>query len=146
MEKSQNIGTKSAFTPWFKLKKIIIDTIRGDSFLYVSHKYDYKFGYWLLQCFSIDLTITFSHCFLLLYSFLQEKKKKKKKREKKKVLSYTFRYINIIHAILEFDEWQFYSRRKCTFNPYILTFFHFGPYILILPLLVPKPINAYYFR
>ena len=38
------------------------------------------------------------------------------------------------------------NRRKCTFSPYILTFFHFGPYILILPLLVPKPINACYFR
>ena len=24
-------------------------------------------------------------------------------------------------------------------------FFHFGPYILILPFLVPKPINTYYF-
>ena len=35
---------------------------------------------------------------------------------------------------------------KYTFSPYILTFFHFGPYILILPLLVPKPINACYFR
>ena len=33
-------------------------------------------------------------------------------------------------------------RRKCTFNPYILTFFHFSPYILFLPLLVSKPINA----
>ena len=37
-------------------------------------------------------------------------------------------------------------RRKCTFSPYILTFFHFSPYILILPLLVPKPINACYFH
>ena len=34
--------------------------------------------------------------------------------------------------------------RKCTFSPYILTFFHFGPYIFILPLLVPKPINAWH--
>ena len=32
------------------------------------------------------------------------------------------------------------TRRKCTFSPYILTFFHFSPYILFLPLLVPKPI------
>ena len=40
----------------------------------------------------------------------------------------------------------FNSRHKCTFSSYILTFFHFGPYILILPLLVPKPINACYFR
>ena len=36
-------------------------------------------------------------------------------------------------------------RCKCTFSPYILTFFHLGPYILILPLLVPKPINVCYF-
>ena len=32
-------------------------------------------------------------------------------------------------------------RRKCTFSLYILAFFHFGSYILILPLLVPKPIK-----
>ena len=38
------------------------------------------------------------------------------------------------------------KRRKCTFSPYILVFFHFSPYILILPLLVPKPINACYFH
>ena len=38
------------------------------------------------------------------------------------------------------------SRHKCTFSPYILTFFHLSPYIFILPLLVPKPINACYFR
>ena len=37
-------------------------------------------------------------------------------------------------------------RRKCTFSSYNLTFFHFGPYILILLLLVSKPINACYFR
>ena len=39
-----------------------------------------------------------------------------------------------------------FFRRKCTFSPYILTFFHFSPYILILPLLVFKPINACYFH
>ena len=37
------------------------------------------------------------------------------------------------------------SWRKCTFNPYIFHFFHFGPYILFLPLLVPKPINVSHF-
>ena len=31
---------------------------------------------------------------------------------------------------------------KCTFSPYILIFFHFGPYIFILPLLVSKSINT----
>ena len=36
------------------------------------------------------------------------------------------------------------SIKKCIFNPYILTFFHFDPYIFILRLLVPKPINAWY--
>ena len=34
--------------------------------------------------------------------------------------------------------------RKYTFNFYVLTFFHFGPYIFILPLLIPKPINAWH--
>ena len=33
---------------------------------------------------------------------------------------------------------------KYTFSPYILAFFHFGPYIFILPLLVPKPINVWH--
>ena len=28
----------------FKLKKIVIGTVRGDQFLYISHKFDYKFG------------------------------------------------------------------------------------------------------
>ena len=31
---------------------------------------------------------------------------------------------------------------KCTFSFYILYFFHFDSYILFLPLLIPKPINA----
>ena len=39
-----------------------------------------------------------------------------------------------------------YIWRKCTFSPYILTFFHFNLYILFLPLLVPKSINICYFR
>ena len=38
------------------------------------------------------------------------------------------------------------SRRKCTFSPYILTFFYFSLYILFLSLLVLEPINACYFR
>ena len=36
------------------------------------------------------------------------------------------------------------NKRKCTFSPYILTFFHFSPYILFLPLLVPKSIYAFH--
>ena len=39
----------------------------------------------------------------------------------------------------------FLHRHKCTFNPYILAFFHFDPYISISQLLVPNPINACYF-
>ena len=39
-----------------------------------------------------------------------------------------------------------FSWHKCTFSPYILAFFHFSPYILILPLLVPEPINVCYFH
>ena len=35
-----------------------------------------------------------------------------------------------------------FFRRKCIFSPYILHFFHFGFYILFLPLLVSKLINA----
>ena len=38
------------------------------------------------------------------------------------------------------------SRHKCTFIPYILNFFHFSPYIFILPLLVLKLINVCYFH
>ena len=32
-----------------------------------------------------------------------------------------------------------------TFSSYILVFFHFSSYILILPLLVPKSVNVFYF-
>ena len=54
-------------------------------------------------------------CSFLTLQFLGVFTKKKKKflgvttLGEKKVLSYTLRYINIIHATLEFDEWQFYS-------------------------------------
>ena len=41
---------------------------------------------------------------------------------------------------------EIFLRHKCTFSPYILAFFYFGPYILILSLLVPKPINVCYFH
>ena len=37
------------------------------------------------------------------------------------------------------------SWRKYTFGPYILKSFLFGPYISILPLLVPKTKNTFYF-
>ena len=47
-------------------------------------------------------------------------------------------------TILKWRMSQVYSRRKCTFGHYILHFFHFGPYILFLPLLAPKPINVWH--
>ena len=54
---------------WFKLKKIVIGTVRRDQFLYTSHKFDYKFGSWLLQCFSFDFSIPFflESSFSILY-------------------------------------------------------------------------------
>ena len=64
--------------------------------------------------------------------------KRKIGRNKTKTSCKTF-----IHFKLENDVWGVIAfRLKYTFNPYILTFFHFGPYIFILPLLVPKPISA----
>ena len=48
---------------------------------------------------------------------------------------------NLFESLFQFFRYW----RKCTFSPYILVFFHFGPYIFISPLLVPKPINACYF-
>ena len=42
---------------WFKLKKIILGIVRGDQFLYIFHKFDYKFDSWLLQCFSLDFDL-----------------------------------------------------------------------------------------
>ena len=48
------------------------------------------------------------------------------------------------HAILR-QACFFFIGCKCTFSPYILVFFHFSPYILILPLLVPKSTNAFFF-
>ena len=38
---------------WFRLKKIVLGIVWWDQFLYISHKFDYKFGSWLLQCFSL---------------------------------------------------------------------------------------------
>ena len=35
----------------FELKKIVIGTVRGDQFLYISLKFDYKYNSRLLQCF-----------------------------------------------------------------------------------------------
>ena len=42
---------------WFKLKKIVLDTVRGVQLLYISLKFDYKYNSWLLQCFSLSFSI-----------------------------------------------------------------------------------------
>ena len=39
---------------WFQLKRTVLGTVRGDQFLYISNKFDYKSVFWLLQCFSLD--------------------------------------------------------------------------------------------
>ena len=36
----------------FEQKKIVIDAVRGDQFLYITLKFDYKYSSGLLQCFS----------------------------------------------------------------------------------------------
>ena len=40
---------------YWLVKKIVLGTVQEDQFLYISHKFDYNFGSWLLQCFSIFL-------------------------------------------------------------------------------------------
>ena len=58
---------------WFKQKKIILGIVRGDQFLYISHKFDYKFDSWLLQCFSLDFDLFLSVSlspFILLSPFI----------------------------------------------------------------------------
>ena len=58
---------------WFKLNKIILGIVRGDQFLYISHKFDYKFDSWLLQCFSLDFDLFLSvplSPFILLSPFI----------------------------------------------------------------------------
>ena len=54
--------------------------------------------------------------------------------------------LSVTHGLLYMVQNESYnqSRRKCIFSPYILAFFYFGPYIFILPLLIPKPINAWH--
>ena len=44
---------------WFKLKKIVLDTVRGVQLLYISLKFDYKYNSWLLQCFSLRVSFPF---------------------------------------------------------------------------------------
>ena len=33
---------------WFKVKKIVLGIVQGDQFLYISCKFDYNFGSWLI--------------------------------------------------------------------------------------------------
>ena len=62
---------------WFILNKIVLGTIRGDQFLYISLQLDYKFNFQLLQCFSLEFSIPLSHClppilyhaFAFIYAF-----------------------------------------------------------------------------
>ena len=42
---------------WFKLKKIVLDTVRGVQLLYISLKFHYKYNFLLLQCFSLSFSI-----------------------------------------------------------------------------------------
>ena len=44
---------------WFKLKEIVPNTVQEDQFLYVTHKFGYKFNSWLLQYFSLNFSISF---------------------------------------------------------------------------------------
>ena len=50
-------------TKWVPMTRIVW----GDQFLYISHKFDYKFVSWLLQCFSLDFSILFLSLFPILY-------------------------------------------------------------------------------
>ena len=42
---------------WFKLKKIVLDTVREVQLLYISLKFHYKYNFLLLQCFSLSFSI-----------------------------------------------------------------------------------------
>ena len=51
----------------FMVKKIVIDIVQGDQFLYLSFRFDYKVSSRLLQCFSLCFPIPLSHCSPSLY-------------------------------------------------------------------------------
>ena len=50
---------KNRENDWIKLEKIVLGIVRGDQFLYIPYKFDYKVGSWLLQCFSCDFSIPY---------------------------------------------------------------------------------------
>ena len=41
----------------FQLKKVVLEQVRGDQFLYIFLKYDYTIISWLLQCFSLNFSL-----------------------------------------------------------------------------------------
>ena len=43
----------------FVVKKIVLGTVRGDQFLYLSSRFDYKVSFRFLQCFSLRFLIPF---------------------------------------------------------------------------------------
>ena len=47
---------KNKKVDWINPKKIVSDRVRGSQFLYISYKFDYKVGSWLLQYFSLDFS------------------------------------------------------------------------------------------
>ena len=51
-----NSNDKNRKMDWFQLKRTVLSTVRGDQFLYISNKFDYKSVFWLLQCFSLDFS------------------------------------------------------------------------------------------
>ena len=51
----------------FVLKKIVLGTVRGNQFLYISFRFNYKVSSWLLQYFSLDFR---SPILLALPSFI----------------------------------------------------------------------------
>ena len=53
---------------WFKLKEIVLGAVRGDQFLYISLKFDYKYNSWLLQYFSLCFSIPILRVSLLFYT------------------------------------------------------------------------------
>ena len=47
---------KNRKVDWINPKKIVISRVWGSQFLYISCKFDYKVGTWLLQYFSLDFS------------------------------------------------------------------------------------------
>ena len=52
----------------FVLKKIVLGTVRGNQFLYISFRFNYKVSSWLLQYFSLDFRSPYSPCSPFFYT------------------------------------------------------------------------------